>query len=570
MLHALLTWAHANPAGYWLSAWLAFGACLVSAVWPPPAPDRGMRWNSPVIFGLALCLFIVAFRWPPLGTNLQLLNPDESELIASALAFRHYGTIWGHACDFTAGPLIALPLVLPSLLGLPFDYTSARAVGLLLACVIAVSVWLILRHLHGDRWARLLTLPLACWLAFTTYWDFVQYSTEPPALACLLVAIWLLVTAWPKPAAPVSRPRLVLGGFLLGLVPFAKLQIAPIGFVFGLWCLARVLDPATGPARARLQAAACLLGGTVTAMAGVMLSLWWSKEMDFFWVYYVQGNVGYAAQPRQYPWLDFPRVLPWMASLDPAIAAYFKSNLLLLATAVFFWPKLAGPARRYAILGALLFLVAFLVIIAPGRVFTHYLQIGPPFLTLLVGALFGGWWAEAWLPAKWRNSALVLFLGVSLGAQVYTRATRDNSYLLNWSPEYEHPETAAALRVKAFTRPGDTMTVWGWAPRYYVQTGLPQATREGFSWKQIEPGPQYGYYHALYMADLARNRPAIFLDAVSPGGFGYTNRLTQGHEANADVRDFVAANYALVDEIEDVRIYVRRDRLAALTPPLQK
>ena len=108
------------------------------------------------------------------------------------------------------------------------------------------------------------------------------------------------------------------------------------------------------------------------------------------------------------------------------------------------------------------------------------------------------------------------------------------------------------------------------APQFYVQTGLPQANRDSISSRQIEPGDHDGYFRALYVAELTRNRPAVFLDAVGPGGFGYTNRLTQGHEAIAGVRDFVAANYGLVDEIAPVRIYVRRDRLAGRTTSPKK
>ena len=564
MLNEFVIWLNALPLRYWIVAWLAFAACLLAAVLPRSAEGRFRHWNSPVVFSGLLFLLLLDFRWPGLRLNFQLLNPDESQMIASAIGYRHYGTLWGHISDGTVGPLIALPLTVPPLLDLPFDYTTARFIGLFFGWSILVFLWLTLRHIHGDRFARLLILPFACFLAFTTFSDFVQYSTEPPALAYVFAAFWLLVTASTPTGKILSLLRLTLGGVILGVIPLAKPQVAPLGFVIGLWSIGRLLIVSTNSRARRYKAAACLLGGTLVSVLGFTYSLWRSGEFEFFWRTYVIGNSHYAAQ-RGYPWSAFPVVFWYFAKADAAFLVYLVSALVLLAMVIPLWPRLRPETRQFVSLGGMLWVIAFVVIIAPGRLFFHYLQILPPFLTLFVGFIYGGLLNEVSLSGRRRIFLMLFFLIVGLGPQVSLRLTEQNPYLGSWQTgaetQYAQYAKAVARRVIPFVRHRDTMTVWGWAPILHVEIGLPQATREINMTQEMLLGPGAGYLQDLYVADLKFNRPVIFIDAAQtqiPRSF--SGPPLQPHEMNPAVRDFVAASYVLVDEIAKTRIYVRRDR----------
>jgi len=74
-------------------------------------------------------------------------------------------------------------------------------------------------------------LPLTCGVAFTHFWDFVQYSSEQAPIFFIALALWLLCTAFDSVARAIVSPyRLAAAGFVLGLLPFSKLQVVPLGW----------------------------------------------------------------------------------------------------------------------------------------------------------------------------------------------------------------------------------------------------------------------------------------------------------------------------------------------------
>ena len=163
-----------------------------------------------------------------------------------------------------------------------------------------------------------------------------------------------------------------------------------------------------------------------------------------------------------------------------------------------------------------------------------------------------------WVRALWY--APVLLLGV--WPQI------DHYYADHWRPHFgELREARAKARgpearfLQPYIRPGDTLSVWGWASAFHVQTQLPQATREAHTERQLAPSALREYYRLRYFADLQESRPAFFLDAVGPEGFGFKLCENDGHETFPSLRDYIATHYRLVGDLESTRIYIRLDRL---------
>ena len=46
----------------------------------------------------------------------------------------------------------------------------------------------------------------------------------------------------------------------------------------------------------------------------------------------------------------------------------------------------------------------------------------------------------------------------------------------------------------SLSEPGDTLSVWGWMPSFYVETGLKPATRDTIGHYIISPGPYQDYF----------------------------------------------------------------------------
>jgi hypothetical protein len=65
------------------------------------------------------------------------------------------------------------------------------------------------------------------------------------------------------------------------------------------------------------------------------------------------------------------------------------------------------------------------------------------------------------------------------------------------------------------------------------------------------------------MEDFLRAMPPVFIDAVGPGGFTYTDRSEAGYETFEELRQAVARDYHQTAEIDGARLFVRNDRLPA-------
>src|SRR4051812_14514874 len=149
-----------SPFRYWLLAGATFVLWFCSAVFPWKSSGAVFsRLNRPAIFAALLFAAMIAWRWPAIYFY-KPVNPDESQFLAAAITMLARGSIWW--CDtMTSGPLVVLPLLLPAAAGLPVDFVNGRLVGLLENWGMVLLVYFTLRHLYGDRNARLLVTPLA-------------------------------------------------------------------------------------------------------------------------------------------------------------------------------------------------------------------------------------------------------------------------------------------------------------------------------------------------------------------------------------------------------------------------
>lgn len=549
---------------FWGSLWVICGLWVISSLWPYDPGSRWRRWNHPALYAALLLLALVAFRWPAIGAPGEF-NPDESLLLAGGHTLVERGWLWKIDVG-TSGPWSFLPLAVPGWLGWPVDYAAGRCVALLMSWGSLVFAWLGLRHLLTDHLARVLVLPMGCMVVCAQSHEFVQYSSEHAPLLYFAAAFWLLLTAFDPPGAVTSRARLGGGGFLLGLLPFTKLQAAPLGVILGGCVLVWVLRQPGRSWRERAHDAGWLLAGVLPAV-GLTLGGYASQGLlGHFYLDYLEMNVAYVGE-RAYPWSGFFHALWFMAGLARGFSIYLWPSWIMVALALPFCLKIAAPLRRHLLLGGLLFVGGYYVVAAPGRTSLHYLQFIVLPTTLFLAVLYGGLllrpgWPR-WLRALWYVPVLVL----GVGLQVH------HHFADHWRPHYGELREARTLArgpvaraLDAYRRPGDTLSVWGWASYHHVQTQLPQATREAATLRQLAAGAQRDHYRRRYLADLAESRPAFFLDAVGPESFAFTVRERDGHECFPLLRDFIATHYRLVGDLASTRIYVRLDRLAEPSP----
>ena len=549
---------------FWIMEWSVFGFWALLTLLPCRRDRPWERWNHPALYAAGLLLAFIAFRWPSIGVAGEY-TVDESQFLAGALTVLHRHTLWA-ADTMSSGPLTILPLTLPALFGWPVDYVTGRCVGLLLNWGTVVFVWLALRHVLGDGLGRILVMPMACMLLANSYGELIQYASEHAPLFYLALALWLIVTAFDARGIVGHRFRLALGGAALGLLPFSKLQAAPLGLIVGLFALTWIwLQPAQ-PGPRRWRDATWLVGGVAATMGLILSLVAIPGEIAHFYRSYVAYNIIYA-QNRTYPWSEFGARIWFMTDVAWGFYYYLIPTWVMTALVLPFWPASEGRARRLRLLASVLFAGGYYVVAAAGHDFQHYLLLLVLPTSFFLGTAYGGLISRESWPRWARTLSLVAFLGLGVWPQFRYY------YFGRWTPHHGEflaaqkiPASGAARIIRPLIRPGDTLAVWGWGPGFHVETQLPQATREVHTERQISPSALRDYFRTRYLAELTQHPPAFFVDAVGENNFGFHGRTETGHETFLPLRDLIASHYRLVGDIDTTRIYVRLDRLADLPP----
>ena len=243
------------PTVHTILSFLISGLLLV---WQLFFSHRWRGWFVP-----ATLMVLLFLRLPNIVYNREI-NPDESQMITQDLTLGRYDPVYFRSVDgTTAGPLDSYFLVLPSLFGLPFDYITAH----LMACLLTiVCLWLqyrAARHWSGEQPVRLVLLPVMLTLGFTQDADFLHYNSELIAVV-LLSGTYALYTRQTTTRALPRIGGLFLAGFLLGMVPFGKLQGVPSAVIVVAFIAYDIVARSGITTRHKTSRVAALVAGLTT------------------------------------------------------------------------------------------------------------------------------------------------------------------------------------------------------------------------------------------------------------------------------------------------------------------
>lgn len=580
-MNAAFVWLAAEASRYWTLAWLLFGATALSTLWAFAREARGSDASSPatlhsrgsrVLFALLLALMVFGFRWPVFFHG-DLWNMDECQMLSGAMTLAKHPIFWKSVDGTTTGPLNDYVLLLPKLVGAPLNFFSARVVGALLFASSLILTAAALRRVVPEPLARLAVMPAALFLGLTTFWNFVNYTSEHAPVFLLSLAIAALFHAL-FTARPGTRGRsasLFLASFCLGCLPFAKLQTTPMGLWVAVFGLGSLLADGATSLRLRLKEALLFTAGGFAFAFLCLLVVFASGAFYDFYQSYIFNNFAYAIQhvPNQghLTFLFF--------NGDPAWFFFTPPLLVFIAMALPAAVLFRGPGLRLALFSLGYCVSTYFSFILAGRTLSHYLLFMVTPLTLLAGALLGGAQRLAADGRFGRRGVLyyaqflLLFLALGLGAQLVKGIERPQIYLDDVAQYAANNTSPVAQEVLRYARPGEAMSIWGWMPLYYIQTGLHHATRDGQTDRQLQPGPQQAYYRQRYLDDLRKSVPPVFMDAVGWGNFGFTDREQHGHETFPELAAFIRETYVQVAELDGVRIYARKDRVAGPATPIE-
>ncbi len=524
--------------------WLA----LAALGWETVRRECGPRWRWWLLAGV----MGLAFRWPLLWVPHQF-NPDESQLIAGAITLTHDPMFWRSVDGGTAGPLDFFPLLPAAWADGTTSYAIARAIQLAVVFSAFFFAGETLRLIAGPAVGRLGVLPALIFFALTTSPDFTHYSTE-------VMPLWLLAAAAYAAAGGIlvsPRGRLWLVAVLLGSVPWAKPQAAPLAVA--LWALVAWQEKSAGRSATILP----LIVGPLLPALGCVGAVTLAGQGEHLMVPYVLRNLNYV---REAPLAWSERaMLQWHnALLDGYLGLWVAGATGFCLLALFGWRRASSSQRRAVIAATALLAVGLWVVVAPSRPSMHHLLLITVPLTWLTGAMIALHGARLAATETFQRHALFagVFLGLCALPSIGWRVRTGDSFAGIHTGAVSPAHRQLAALVRRFTGPDESLAIWGWRCSLYVEAARRQATREAHTEAQIYANPYQRYYLRRYLEDFQRSDPPVFVDAVGPGNFAFTDRA-RAHEAFPPLRAWVQAHYTLIGEVDGTRLYLRNDRLAS-------
>lgn len=587
----VLFWFDRAPARYWLL--LAFcllvmiSLCLTTSQQGDSGGRPSKSWlkllSHDALFALVIALVVFAGRFP-LIVFPRPINPDEASFITAAITLWHDPVFWRSICVGTSGPLVSYLLLLPRLAGCPFSYAAARVVGLLTTTGAIFFLYLAVRQVLRRPLARLAIVPTTVFFALTIRSDFVHYSGELCPLLLLSVALFCLAKLWQSATQKVGLVLVI--GLITGAVPFAKLQAAPLALIIGLTALMIVLRHSPNAKTTVRNCALIILGGLTPLLAVLVLTLS-TGCFEVFKHSYLLANLNYAGQGRSFG--QSVSSFPEFFSHGELLTLCLKCEgilgiVVLIGTALITRQKTSQAeftwvsSQEKQLLTFILIVsgVTLYSVLAPGRHFPHYLQFllipGVLWLATCLLYLDRGLRSLNLQKSQLATSSCVVLATTFIALPAVIAANGIARPIGHMQQFLSPPVPPPIIAVKQIALPGQPIAVWGWMGELFVETGMWKATRDtileysvsGDDRSSEETIPDYKkivpqFFQDLFLDDLRRSNPPIFVDAVCPRCTAFHDRERYGYQTLPQLADYVDAHYRVIREVSGVRIFLRND-----------
>ncbi len=569
----ILEWFTEYPLTYTVLSACAACGVVVIALYPLLRQRGGAQAprsdeSRPLLFCLIVAAAFLVVQWPAYFAETEI-NVDETMMIVEAEKLASDLVFWRSADGTTHGPLNVYPLTLIRLIGWEFSYGAARFLGGLMLISALLAQYFTVRRFLPEGAARLSLLPPWFFWAFTIDHNFVLYSSEHVSILLLSTGIWALLRP-SEPATPATiRPNWIFGGILLGAVPWAKLQAAPVAasllLLFSIFEFTR-LGPRNPAAWTKVLVLAL---SSLVATFGFATMTFAAGILPYAWAAYFEHNIAYK-NASSASFADMLKDFWGLTHLALGYRAYLASSALFAIGLLARRPRNLSSFLPLLVTGCVFCLTSLYAVLAPGRSAPHYLAFLIMPISLLSSVGLGFVLGQDASPRGRHRAFTAIGMAVlAMALQALPRARHAHPYLPNLIHYQQHRLSSVSQTVLTFASPGEFMGLWGWEQKHYLETHLLMATRESHSERQIITSyPLCEYFRETYLVEFKRTLPPVFLDTVGPGKFMFEDRATQGHEIFPALAQLIADNYRMVDDLEGVRIYVRNDRVLSATSPV--
>ena len=499
-----------------------------------------------MIIFFTIFLFLLIGRTSSFLLSYEILNVDESQMMANAIRFHLNGY---NIFDFdgtSSGFLNSLVLNWPNIIGLDVTFLSTRLTAVVILSFIFYLIFLYFKIELGKFLSLLLITPGVILFSFTGDPDYQHYSSELLSTLFIVFALYGIKKNSFKESFFYSITFL-----FLGLIVFSKSQMVPTALsLFSASCI-------------------YLLFKKNFKMLIKIFFLFSFPFILFMSLYYLTGYLN----DYYLNYFEFSKAVVSKYSLGENLSSnisntnktivvsnlakhllynslfhYFYFQILITFFILFTLNRksfiLILKNFDFILIVICIISVVFSIIVT-GVIYRHYLTPLIPLATLFVGSLLAFNKNNIFFSRNFKIylTVLYLFLFTSFifeNDKFYVKNLKTNNLSIS-NIKFESPKILDFLNVN-----NGNLFVWGWAPQWYVLSYKYPSDRATISQKNIENYSNKKYFNKRLISDLDKNIPNIIIDTVKPNSFYYT-RSKHSIKNNSSIKKLIDKKYTLLN-----------------------
>lgn len=536
-----------SPTTWWLLNHLALGAV---SVWVIRRQQSLPDWLFLLVMGAITGLM----RLPAFLYNLPL-NPDESQLLAQGLTLAYDPILYRSVDPTTSGPCNSFLLTFLYLLGFKLNFHLTHVLSWVLTFASLVLIYQSLKRLQLRIYAQLALVPAVAFVSFGQDEDYLHYYSESLSIVFLSLNVYLM-SFW-RQQNKIRLFELIVFGASTALIVLCKIQAIPLAFVLGAGGLFFIY----ALHKQQFFIYASVLTLSVIGVWGAWLAHMWSYGvLEDFYFYYIKANAllkkNFVANSPKSP-LRLLLMFPIIIYKNGKGLEYFFLPILLLGLGFSYfifskrnhWKTLIIKHYFWAIMVFYVVMV-IITVIRTGSFYPHHFTYFILPFCLLAGLFLSS------LPTPW-NWIILLTQGIYFAHFFIGTVTKKG---INKYPTFisEMEELSPVGRaILKYAKPGEYLVVWGWDCQYYVETQMPQGVNENHSVRSAMEHSLQEVYLQRYVRDMARTKPAIFVDAITTETLWMEDPAKYGHQNYPALAKEISTHYTLKTTINGVKIYAR-------------
>jgi len=468
--------------------------------------------------------FILFARASSFLFGYELLNIDESQMIANAIRLQLNGFNIFEFDGTSSGFLNSLILTWPSLLGLDITYLSTRFTALILISLTLYFCFLYLRFEVNKLISFLIISPALLLFSLTNDPDYQHYSSE------LLSTLFIIITLYGFRSYIETNKiySLLVGLFLLGLVIFSKTQIIPTAIIL---CFSISLYFLWKKNYFMILKNLLIFFGPI---AIIIFSYFLAGYLKDYYINYFEFSKAVVSKYSLGENINPKNVITENVSTKSKIFDHLLLNsvfhyfyLKIILTFYLFLLMLSFKKTKnifnYSFFLIIICIISVLMsIIITGAIYRHYFIPLVPLTALFVGSIFtmvANILSRSFIFKIPIYFFFIIFVASFLFENKKFYAQRYEKNQFNFQKiNLNSPKVLDYLGVQK-----GNIYIWGWAPQWYVFSYLFPSDRATISQKNIENYSNKDYFNSRLIKDLEDYKPNIIIDFVKPKSFLYTN-----------------------------------------------